>query len=77
MNRNDFDKRMCRQEWTIYSNKCCEEINRSEKMIHDSILKKLVDKQTTDFNNGAPEEVCIQNFVDIVKRQKELMEKNK
>jgi hypothetical protein len=46
-------------------------------MIHDSILKKLVDKQTTDFNNGAPEEVCIQNFVDIVKRQKELMEKNK
>jgi hypothetical protein len=46
-------------------------------MIHDSILKKLVEKQTADFNTNAPEEVRVKNFVDIVKRQKELMKMNK
>jgi hypothetical protein len=46
-------------------------------MIHDPILKKLVDKQTDDLNNGASEEVRIENYKNIVKRQKELMKMNK
>lgn len=46
-------------------------------MIHDPILKKLVDKQTEDFNNGASEEVRIENYKNIVKRQKELMKDRK
>ena len=46
-------------------------------MIHDPILKKLVDKQTEDFNNGASEEVRVENYKNIVKRQKELKEMNK
>ena len=46
-------------------------------MIHDNALQKLVEKQTADFNNGAPEEVRIKNFNDIVKRQKELMKMSK
>ncbi len=41
-------------------------------MIHDTILKKLVNKQAEDFNNGASEEVRIENYKNIVKRQKEL-----
>ena len=46
-------------------------------MIHDSILIKLVTKQTDDFNNGASEEVRVENYKNIVKRQKELMKMNK
>ena len=46
-------------------------------MIHDSVLKKLVDKQTEDLNNGSSEEVRIENYKNIVKRQKELMKMNK
>lgn len=46
-------------------------------MIHDPILNKLVTKQTEDFNNVALEEVRIENFKNIVKRQKELMKENK
>ena len=46
-------------------------------MIRDPILKKLVDKQTEDFNNGSSEEVRIENYKNIVKRQKELKEMNK
>lgn len=46
-------------------------------MIYDSILKNLVNKQTEDFNNGASEEVRIENYKNIVKRQKELMQKDK
>lgn len=46
-------------------------------MICDTVLKKLVDKQTEDFNNGADESTRIENFKNIVKRQKELMKKSK
>ena len=46
-------------------------------MIHDPVLKKLVDKQTEDFNNGASEEVRVENYNNILKRQKELKEINK
>lgn len=46
-------------------------------MICDPILKKLVDKQTEDFNNGSPEEVRVENYRNIIKRQKELMKMNK
>lgn len=46
-------------------------------MIHDTILKNLVNRQTEDFNNGASEEVRVENFKNIVKRQKELMKINK
>lgn len=42
-------------------------------MIHDPILKNLVNKQTDDLNNGASEEVRVENFKNIVKRQKELL----
>ena len=46
-------------------------------MIHDSVLQKLVAKQTDDFNNGSSEEIRVENFKNIVKRQKELKEMNK
>ena len=46
-------------------------------MLHDAQLKKLVDKQTEDLNNGSSEEVRIENYKNIVKRQKELKEMNK
>lgn len=46
-------------------------------MIRDSILIKLVAKQTDDFNNGASEEVRVENFKNIAKRQKELMKMKK
>ena len=46
-------------------------------MIYDHILQKLVEKQTEDFSNGSPESVRIENFKNIVKRQKELMKENK
>lgn len=46
-------------------------------MISDSVLKNLVNKQTEDLNNGTSEEVRIENYKNIVKRQKELMQKNK
>ena len=46
-------------------------------MIHDPILKKLVDKQTEDFNNWAAESIRVENFRNIVNRQKELKEMNK
>ena len=46
-------------------------------MIHDPILLKLVDKQTEDFNNGVAESIRVENFKNIVKRQKELKEMNK
>jgi len=42
-------------------------------MIRDPIFIKLVAKQTEDLNNGASEEVRIENYKNIVKRQKELM----
>ena len=45
-------------------------------MIHDPILIKLVNKQSDDMN-GAPEEVRVKNFNDIVARQKELKEMNR
>lgn len=46
-------------------------------MIHDSVLIKLVNKQTEDFNNGASDEVRIENYKNIVKRQKERMKESK
>jgi hypothetical protein len=46
-------------------------------MIRDPILTKLVAKQTEDLNNGASEEVRIENYKNIVKRQKEMMKMNK
>jgi hypothetical protein len=46
-------------------------------MIHDKILTQFVNKQAYDFNNGASEEVRIENFKNIVNRQKELMKINK
>jgi len=42
-------------------------------MIRDPILTKLVSKQTEDLNNWASEEVRVENYKNIVKRQKELM----
>ena len=42
-------------------------------MIRDTVLQKLVAKQTEDLNNGSSEEVRVENFKNIVKRQKELL----
>ena len=46
-------------------------------MIHDPTLAKLVKKQSEDMNNGASEETRINNFNNIVKRQKEILKEFK